>query len=196
MYSVTLDGSAFANDENGTLELSEECLSTTITPMEGKTISRREGNNSKTGNSNSGNISDSDGNSNSNSNSDSESKKKNSSSSASGGGKRRRKAAAYESDGSTNTMDSCESQNTIDLNEGDDNNESEGEYDEDPIMECNQVDEATDVDVVFQEGDDGEIIRVGPKKSTAKREWKQCSAVDYDPSTQGDRRFKGVSQIK
>ena len=86
-------------------------------------------------------------------------------------------------------MDSCESQNTIDLNEGDDNNESEGEYDEDPIMECNQVDEAADV------VDDGEIIRVGPKKSTVKREWKQCSAVDYDPSTQGDRRFKGVSQI-
>ena len=92
-------------------------------------------------------------------------------------------------------MDSCESQNTCDLNEGDDNNESEGEYDEDPIMECNQVDEATDVDVVFQEGDDGEIIRVGPKKSTVKRVWKQCSAVDYDPSTQGDRRFKGVSHI-
>ena len=52
-----------------------------------------------------------------------------------------------------------------------------------------QVDEAADV------VDDGEIIRVGPKKSTVKREWKQCSVVDYDPSTQGDRRFKGVSQI-
>ena len=71
-------------------------------------------------------------------------------------------------------MGRCESRNTIDLNEGDDNNESEGEYyDEDPIMDCNQVDDAAVVEIDV-EGDGNTTIRVGPKTSIIKREWKQC----------------------
>ncbi len=70
VYSITIDGSAFENKENGTLELFEEFLSTTITSMEGKSISRRVGNNSKKGNSNSNSNSNSNNYSNNNINSD------------------------------------------------------------------------------------------------------------------------------
>ena len=180
LYLVAVIGQAFAGDED--VKLFEEFFSATIAASIGNAATRRVGNNSKACNSNS----DSDSNSNSSSNQKSTVTKKRGGkvTSASGGG-----GSADDSYGSFSTVCSAA---TADLSEIDDDNDSE--YDEDPIMECNLVDEAAVVEI--KEVEDGkETILVGPKTSTIKREWNYCKSVLYDPSTQGDRRFKDVCRV-
>jgi hypothetical protein len=178
LYSVAVIGQAFTEDED--MKLFEEFLSATIIASIGNAVTRRIGNNS---NSNSNISSDSGSNQN-----PTVTKKKvpsaSASASASGGG-----GPGDDSDGSFSTVCSAA---TADLPENDDDNDSE--YDEDPIMECNLVDEEAALEI-NQEEDGKETILVGPKKSTIKREWKHCTSVDYDPSTQGDRRYKDVCRV-
>ena len=202
-YSIAIEGKAFADVED--VNVLEEFLSATITPLKGRTVKRRVGNNSQSKSDNNSNSSNNNNNNNnntySNSNSDNNSSSdnsqmqvttkkkgtKNNSNSASGGGG----LAADDSDGSLSSIGSTA---TADLSEVDDNNDIGSEYEDDLIMDCNLVDDAAVVEIKVEE-DGINTIRVGPSASTIKREWKNCKSVEYDPSTQGDRRFKGVCQV-